>query len=328
MDKKMLSILRCPKCHANRFQMNVQEQVQNEVIKGTLICLNCPTKYEVMDGIPILLSILSETYNKGKKEGNSVKCGQIKYFDEECDEEFETNRPHDTGRLYEYLIDYKFRKAIESLPVSIENCILLDVCCGSGMATEYYAKKGARVIGTDISFAAVRRAKKRGEKYNFKSEYVVADAENLPFQNDSFDFACVHDGFHHLEKPQSGVRELSRLAEKGFFLMEPAKAFLTKISTYLGVSTDYEDAGNFVYRFNKKELKKWAESLGYKRIMAVRYLMYYPHFPPKWFKLFGNKILFNIFLPLYNFVNVFCGFLGNKMLFVAWDKNKKRRETK
>lgn len=27
----MLSILRCPKCHANRFQMNVQEQVQNGI---------------------------------------------------------------------------------------------------------------------------------------------------------------------------------------------------------------------------------------------------------------------------------------------------------
>jgi len=320
MQENILDILICPNCKNQDLTINIDSKRDSHIISGEIRCSKCKSIYQIIDSVPIMLSKNKTKNNLNIKE-NDYRDKQIKYYAEKCDEGFEINRPHNAGRLYQYLIDYKFNKAFKSSPTPITNCTLLDVCCGSGMATEYYAKQGAEVVGSDVSFAAVKRAKRRSQKKNFQSEFVVGDTENLPFKDDSFDFVCVHDGLHHLEKPRSGFRELSRIARKSVFLIEPAKAFLTRISVFLGLSTDYEDAGNFVYRFTKKELKKWSVGLGYTHNTTVRYLMFYPHFPPKWLRLFDNKILFCLFLFCYNFMNCIFGFLGNKILFIAWDKS-------
>jgi len=67
------------------------------------------------------------------------------------DKEFEINRPHNAGRLYNFLINYKFQKTVGVLPFSLKHLSVLDICCGSGMISEYYARKGAKVSGTDLS---------------------------------------------------------------------------------------------------------------------------------------------------------------------------------
>jgi hypothetical protein len=51
--------------------------------------------------------------------------------------------------------------------------------------------------------------------------------------------------------------------------------------------------------------------------------MYYPHFPPKWFKIFEGTLIFNLFLMMFKIANFLFGFLGNKILFIAWDKSRR-----
>jgi len=317
MKKEFLEILLCPECKSLEMELDVTKEVSDEIITGNITCTKCRNVYPILETIPILLN------RKDVEKGiENSKEHQIKYYDEKCNVDFEINRPHNTGRLYKYFIDYKFKKAFNSLPFAIKDFILLDACCGSGMASEYYAKNGAKVVGIDISFEAVKRAKVRSEKYRFSAEFMVADVENLPFKNNSFDFVCVHDGLHHLENPSEGIREAVRVASKSFLTIEPAKAFLTKISVLLGISKNREEAGNYVYRFSKKELKKLSEELGFNSCRSKRYLMYYPHFPPKWFRLFEYQIIFTIFLIMFYMINFAFGFLGNKILFIAWNEPK------
>ena len=232
------------------------------------------------------------------------------------DSEFEINRSHNSGRLYNFLINYKFRMAIEVLPFTIKGLSLLDVCCGSGMASEYYAKEGAKVTGGDLSKDAITRAKIRKERYGFKAEFRVIDANNLPFPDNSFDIVSVHDGLHHLENPKRAVEEMGRVAKKAIVIIEPAKALITRISVRLGISTDYEET-DFVYRFRENEMRQWLKAAGIQKVISRRYLMYYPHQPGKFFRAFDNKASFFIAKTAFQLLNILLGRLGNKIQVIG-----------
>lgn len=232
----------------------------------------------------------------------------------ECsDKEFEVNRPHNAGRLYDFLISYKFQKALESLPFPIKGLSVLDICCGSGMFSEFYAKKGAEVTGIDISDDCINRAKIRAERYGFSANFQIGDSENLPFPDNSFDIVSVHDGLHHLNNPEKAVLEMVRVAKKGVVIIEPAKAWGTRISVLLEISKDYEDAGNFVYRFRKDELTSLLEKGGINKVITKRYIMYYPHKPGVFFKILGAAVLLFLVKVGFYILNILMGKFGNKI---------------
>ena len=232
------------------------------------------------------------------------------------DKEFEIRRPHNSGRLYNFLINYKFQKALETLPFPIKGLSLLDVCCGSGMMSEYYAKEGAKVTGVDLSEEAIYRAKIRKERYKFDAEFRVADANNLPFADNSFDIVSVHDGLHHLENPKRAVKEMRRVAKRAVIIIEPAKALITRISVRSGISTDYEGS-DFVYRFKENEMRQWLKRVGIRKVISRRYIMYYPHQPGKFFRIFDNKVSFFITKTTFHLLNILSGRLGNKIQVIG-----------
>lgn len=63
---------------------------------------------------------------------------------------------------------------------------VLDLCCGSGQATQYLVQRSNLVVGLDCDPLAIQRARRRVPQ----ADYVEAWAENMPFEDDSFD--CVH----------------------------------------------------------------------------------------------------------------------------------------
>ncbi len=232
------------------------------------------------------------------------------------DNEFEIDRPHGSGYLYNFLLNHKFQKALKVLPFPIKGVSVLDICCGSGMISEYYAKKGAKVSGIDLSPEAVERAIIRSERYDFEAEFRIADSTNLPFPDNSFDIVSVHDGLHHLDNPKKAVEEMIRLAKKGVIMIEPAKALITELSILLGVSLRYEGA-DFVCRFKKDELTSWLKEFGIKKVLIKRYIMYYPHQPGSFFRIFDNVVLFYIAQKLFQVLNILLGKFGNKIQVIG-----------
>lgn len=232
------------------------------------------------------------------------------------DREFEIDRPHHAGRLYKYLIDYKFFNATLGLPFPVKDLTILDACCGSGMISEYYAKCGAKVTGVDLSEESIKRAKIRKERYNFNSEFKVGDVTNLSFPDNSFDIVSVHDGLHHLSEPWKAVREMVRITKKGVVIIEPAKSLITKISVWLGISTNYEGK-DFVYRFKENEIASWLKGTGIKKVISKRYIMYYPHKPGVVFKFLGLPVIFTIVKFGFYLINVFLGRFGNKIQVIG-----------
>ena len=242
---------------------------------------------------------------------------QRHFYDEECDPEFEITRPHGCGRLYDFLIEHKFRTGLGVLGLDLAGMSVLEICCGSGMMAEKFARAGARVIGTDFSHAAIARARERSRRYRFDATFMVADAENLAFADGSFDVVAVHDGLHHLDDPDRAIREMARVARRGVLILDPAQAALTRFAIWLGLAVEVEEAGNPVKRLDPQAVAANLRKAGFDRIVMRRTLMYYPHEPYRWFAWFDHPLLFFLFRTAFAGANLALGRWGNKLSLAA-----------
>jgi SAM-dependent methyltransferase len=260
----------------------------------------------------------------GRVMDNGVAAGlddtrerQRAFYDEECDPEFEIARPHDCGQLYGFLIEHKFRVGLRTLGLALGGRSVLEVCCGSGMMAEKFACAGASVTGIDFSPAAIARARERARRYRFAARFVVADAENLAFADRSFDVVAVHDGLHHLARPERAIREMARVARDGVLILDPARAALTRLALWAGIAVDVEEAGNEVKRLVPREVAAILRAEGYRSVRWERSLMYYPHQPSGWLRWFDRAPAFAAFRAAFWCMNLACGRWGNKLALAA-----------
>jgi len=250
--------------------------------------------------------------------GPSHNEAQAGYFDSVDHPEFETDRPHNQPRFYQYLMRYKFRRAVDLLGTRLAGKRVLSLCCGSGMDAEFLAREGARVVALDISLGALRRARERGSRHGVEYQLVRADGERLPFAAATFDYAFVHDGLHHLKQPEQALAEMARGTRTGLIITEPADARLTRLAVRAGQADRYEEAGNYVLRFTRQGLERSCRSLGFTRTRSARYLVKYGHPPPRWWRLFDAAPAFALARAGFRLFGVILlGRWGNKLAFSA-----------
>jgi ubiquinone/menaquinone biosynthesis C-methylase UbiE len=88
---------------------------------------------------------------------------------------------------------------------------------GVGMGADYlqWLKAGADAIGVDLSPTSVERASQRCAMAGFKPNLRVADAEQLPFADNSFDVVYSYGVMHHSPNTEQCVREAFRVLKPG-----------------------------------------------------------------------------------------------------------------
>lgn len=88
---------------------------------------------------------------------------------------------------------------------------------GVGMGADYleWLKAGALVTGVDLSQSSIDSARRRCEMAGLQSELRVADAEKLPFPDDSFDVVYSYGALHHSPDTAQCVREARRVLKPG-----------------------------------------------------------------------------------------------------------------
>lgn len=246
------------------------------------------------------------------------KKRQVKFYQEHSDPESEITRPRCYPLPARFLLDFKLREVVQLLNSEFNGARTLVVCCGSGMDAEFLARQKIQAVGMDISFEALQRAKERARRYGVSYQLVEGDAENLPFKDDAFEFVFVHDGLHHLPDAYKGVREMMRVVSKAVVVAEPVDAVLTRLAVKFGISGNYEDTGNFVYRLHPKKLAQIFASCGAKKWVLKRHLIYYQPWTFKIYKLFEPKALFWLFKIGFYLGNWLFGRWGNSLKAVAW----------
>jgi ubiquinone/menaquinone biosynthesis C-methylase UbiE len=248
---------------------------------------------------------------------DDYKRAQAEFFDTAVDSDYEIVRPRGTPRFHAWLLGEKFRRSIGMLSSELSGASVLTICGGSGLDAEFLAAAGARVLCTDISPGAARRASVRSVRFDVGFEVAVADAEALPFPDRSFDFVYVHDGLHHLERPLRGVEEMARVAKRGVCITEPARAVLTRFAVLIGISTNKEEAGNVVERLTELELRRVLAEAGFRAQGASRYLMYYRHKPGLPARALSAKVPAAAARVGFRAVNAVAGRAGNKLTVQA-----------
>jgi SAM-dependent methyltransferase len=88
---------------------------------------------------------------------------------------------------------------------------LLDVACGSGYMAAMAAKSGAQVEAVDFSPNMVDEAMRRFPALSFR----LADAEALPFADNTFDAVVIGFGVHHFPFPLRALAEAHRVLRTG-----------------------------------------------------------------------------------------------------------------
>jgi 2-polyprenyl-3-methyl-5-hydroxy-6-metoxy-1,4-benzoquinol methylase len=92
----------------------------------------------------------------------------------------------------------------------------LDVATGPGYIAEAFAGAAREVVGVDLTDAMLAIAKERTKERGISNvSFRAADAENLPFENGSFDVVVCRLALHHLLKPLQVLREMVRACRAG-----------------------------------------------------------------------------------------------------------------
>lgn len=98
---------------------------------------------------------------------------------------------------------------------------ILDLGCGTGRHTIYFAESGFEVYGFDFSEHAIRRAKERLEKKKLRAYLQVGDmTKKFPYTDGFFDAVISTKVIHHAttKNIRRAVAEINRtLKQKGYF---------------------------------------------------------------------------------------------------------------
>ncbi len=88
---------------------------------------------------------------------------------------------------------------------------------GVGMGADYleWLKAGAQATGVDLSTASIVRARQRCLMAGYQADLRVADAERLPFPDNSFDVVYSYGVMHHSPNAPQCVREALRVLKPG-----------------------------------------------------------------------------------------------------------------
>ncbi|MFR9668930.1 MAG: bifunctional demethylmenaquinone methyltransferase/2-methoxy-6-polyprenyl-1,4-benzoquinol methylase UbiE [Rikenellaceae bacterium] len=96
---------------------------------------------------------------------------------------------------------------------------ILDVATGTGDVAIALAKKieGVEVVGVDLSEGMLSYAKQKSEAANLDSiiSFEQSKAEELKFEDGSFDVATAAFGVRNFESAQGGVAQMSRCVRSG-----------------------------------------------------------------------------------------------------------------
>ena len=132
---------------------------------------------------------------------------------------------------------------------------ILDVGAGDGLLAETLLKDAKTLTALDISLKRIKRCAERCKKGYF----IVADAEGLPFKQESFDSIVASELIEHLIAPEEFLRSSYNALRKGGTLVISTPSGLFYENNLEEIFKDHH-----LHTFSPKKLKSLLEKAGFK----------------------------------------------------------------
>ncbi|MFQ6101055.1 MAG: class I SAM-dependent methyltransferase [Anaerolineae bacterium] len=155
-----------------------------------------------------------------------------------------------------------------------EGKYVLDVGCGVGVTPCFIAiRYGCRVVGVDISEGMVERSKERAKREGVADgvEFKVADAQDLPFEDNLFDAVITESATAFPEDKQRAVNEYVRVTKPGGYVGFNESTWLKVPPPPEVVAWASQDVGANVEPLTSDEWVELLESAGLREIVVRTY---------------------------------------------------------
>src|SRR3989304_6899919 len=256
MNKKLLKFLCCPYCkddlklETRKFKTsNVYDDMYEDIIDGSLLCLSCNNEYPVINGIPRLCKELLE---KEKRELEKFKKSTDVIIENIKDEKIQsldaysqiekiirqkTNIPNNASnylkRRLEKDICYRLKgcekqeKYINTLKLFCNHDvkIILDIGGGQGglikSLTDFFHPTFSILLDYDLTWVEVAKLR------NPTLQMIRGDATNLPFKKGSIDLVISQMMLEHIKEYDKALIEMCEVTKETCFVCwSPNKFFL------------------------------------------------------------------------------------------------------
>ncbi len=140
---------------------------------------------------------------------------QLYWESHPCDWEAQTTNKAAFGHLAAYR--FKTHPYIPAFAdfESWRGCKVLEIGVGAGSDFCRWAASGANAVGVDLTERGVELTRANLQSRNLKAEVRQADAESLPFEDNSFDLVYSFGVLHHTPNTQKAIDEVWRVLRPG-----------------------------------------------------------------------------------------------------------------
>ncbi|NMC59062.1 MAG: class I SAM-dependent methyltransferase [Candidatus Methanofastidiosa archaeon] len=146
--------------------------------------------------------------------------------------------------------------------------LLLDLGIGTGLSSIFFNKIGLKIYGVDNSEDMLKLCKKKG--FTEELKYVDLDKDDIPFENEFFDFVISCGVFHF-------IKDLELIFKKANIVLKKGGIFCFTVKDTDNSDLDiteclHKEAGVLVYSHSGKYIEKLREDFKFEFLKKQKFL--------------------------------------------------------
>jgi len=141
---------------------------------------------------------------------------------------------------------------------------VLEVATGTGLIARELAPYTDSMVAVDYAEGMINQAKRKCQDPHLT--FMVADALNLPFEDQSFDVVIISNTLHIISDPEKTLKEIHRVLKDDGLLIAPTFTHAVMSSTQKLLSRTMCKVSGFYVEslWDEAEYKAFVESNGFK----------------------------------------------------------------